>query len=81
MTAIRPDATQMLGEIQTLIGLIRNDDQPETRKQNLDRMERIADMLSNSIEEVEITNPEMRPGIPSKFSLLYHEREKPVNEG
>jgi hypothetical protein len=53
MIAIRPDAEELLTEIHTLIGILRVDDQPETRKQNLDRLERIVDMLASSVEERE----------------------------
>ena len=51
MITIRPDAEELLTEIHTLIAMLRNDDQPETRKQNLDRMERIVDMLASSLED------------------------------
>jgi hypothetical protein len=50
MTTIRPDAAEMLQEALTLITVIRIDPEPETRSQNLNRMERIMDMLLNSIE-------------------------------
>lgn len=47
---IRPDAAELLSEANVLIGILRNDDQPETRRQNLDRLERILDMLGTSLE-------------------------------
>lgn len=51
MITIRPDCANLLGEVQILILMLRNDDQPETRKQNLDRLERIVVMLEGSLEE------------------------------
>lgn len=51
MTIIRPDAPELLAEATILIGILRNDNQPETREQNLNRMERIVDMLATSIED------------------------------
>jgi hypothetical protein len=43
----------MLAEMKILVSMVRNDNQPETLKQNLDRMERIVDMLETSVEERE----------------------------
>lgn len=39
--------------MKILVSMVRNDNQPETLKQNLDRMERIVDMLETSVEERE----------------------------
>jgi hypothetical protein len=51
MTTIRPDAPERLSECQTLILLIRDASAPELRKQHLDRLQRLLDMLTESVEE------------------------------
>ena len=53
MITVRPDTPELLSEVHILINILRLDNQPETRKQNLDRMERIVDLLETSIEESE----------------------------
>lgn len=50
MTTIRPDAGELLSEAILLVSILRKDDQPETREQNLSRMERILEMLESSLE-------------------------------
>jgi hypothetical protein len=53
MKIIRPDATERFAEIESLILLIRDAQAPEIRKQHLDRLQRITDMLSTSLEDHE----------------------------
>lgn len=50
MKTIRPDAPERFAEAIVLIGLIRDSTAPEMRKQHLDRLQRILDMLADSIE-------------------------------
>lgn len=53
MTTIRPDAPERLSEALTLLTLIRDASAPELRNQHLDRLQRVLDMLSESVEERE----------------------------
>jgi hypothetical protein len=53
MTTIRPDAPERLSESLTLLTLIRDASAPELRKQHLDRLQRLLEMLADSVEQSE----------------------------
>ena len=54
MITIRPDAPERFTEMQSLIVMIRSAKADEIRKQHIDRLERIIDMLASSVEDREL---------------------------
>lgn len=50
MITIRPDAPERFDECATLIVLIRDASALELRKQHLDRLQRVIEMLRDSVE-------------------------------
>jgi len=59
MITIRPDAPERFTEMRTLIVMIRDAKADEIRKQHIDRLERIIDMLASSVEDYEPDDPDM----------------------
>jgi len=54
MITIRPDAPERFTEMQSLIVMIRDAKADEIRKQHIDRLERVIDMLASSVEDYKL---------------------------
>jgi hypothetical protein len=51
MITIRPDAKERLEEAVLLLQMVREASVPEIQKQHLDRMERLLEMLRDSVQD------------------------------